>query len=117
MCVGPRSSSSCVLLVPNDWHSPHAVYPWYCYHESLQFSAWNVFLEGNWSPSVFVTYYVPIVLFPILYVAAKLVMGVHPVKADDMDFVTDVAEFNGITCVPLHCRECRVRVTGRTPLG
>ena len=74
-------------------------------YESLQFSAWDVFLKGNWSPSVFVTNYFPIVFFPILYVAAKLIMGAHTVKADKMDFLTNVAEFNAMTCVPPDCRE------------
>ena len=46
-----------------------------------------------------VTDYFPIVFFPILYLAAKRVMRVHSVKADDMDFVTNVAEFNAMTCV------------------
>jgi amino acid transporter len=68
-----------------------------------------VFLKGNWSLSVFVTDYLLIVFFPILYVAAKLIMGVHTVKADEMDFVTNVAEFNAMTCVPLYCGECNVR--------
>ena len=75
---------------------------WHWYHESPQFSAWNVFLDGNWSASTFVTDYVPIMLFPVLYVAAKLVMGVHPVSADKMDFTTNVATFNAMTCVPLY---------------
>ena len=60
-----------------------------------------MFLKGNWSPLTFVTDYFPIVFFPVLYVAAKLSMGVHPVKADDRDFVTDVADFDAMTCVPV----------------
>jgi len=63
----------------------------------LFFSAWNVFLKGKWSSNLFVTDYVPIVLFPILYVAAKRIMGAHPVKAEKMDFVTNVAEFDAMT--------------------
>ena len=60
-----------------------------------------MFLDGNWSATVFVTDYFPIVFFPILYVAAKLVMGVRTVGADEMDFVSNVAEFDAMTCVPL----------------
>ena len=45
------------------------------------------------------TDYFPIVFFPILYFAAKFVMRVHPVKADDMDFITNVAEFDRMTYV------------------
>jgi len=62
----------------------------------LLFSAWDVFLEGNWSSILFVTHYVPIVLFPILYVAAKLIGCVPTVKADKMDFVADAAEFDAM---------------------
>ena len=47
----------------------------------------------------FVTDYVPIMLFPMLYIGAMFVMRVHFVKADDMDFVTNVAEFDDMTCV------------------
>ena len=88
---------------------PPDVYAWNCYYESLQFSGWDVFLKGNWSLSMFVIDYLPIVFFPVLYVAAKLIMGVHTVKADEMDFDTNVAEFNVMTCVPLYCRERHVR--------
>jgi amino acid permease len=83
--------------------------PWHSYYESLQFSAWNVFLESNWSTSIFLANYVPIILFPILYVAAKLIMGMHIVKADEMDFVTYVAEFDVMMCILVSCRECHVR--------
>ncbi|ORY24876.1 amino acid permease [Naematelia encephala] len=34
-------------------------------------SAWSVFLRGNWDTATFVTNYLPMVLFPILYVAKK----------------------------------------------
>ncbi|KAF8550183.1 hypothetical protein OG21DRAFT_1487961, partial [Imleria badia] len=68
---------------------------------SLIFSAWDVFLKRNWPTStskmIFVTDYLPIVFFPILYLAAKRFMRVRPVKADDMDFVTNVAEFDAMT--------------------
>ena len=70
-----------------------------------------MFLKGNWSSNLFVTDYVPIVLFPVLYAAAKLIMGVPTVKVDHMDFVTDVAEFDGMRCVPLYCCERPVRIT------
>jgi amino acid permease len=73
-----------------------------------------VFLDGNWSSSTFVTAYVPVMLFPILYVAAKFIMGVQTVEADDMDFDTNVAEFDAMTYVPRYCRERHVRVTTLT---
>ena len=108
--MGRRSSSSCVgpVFACND-RVADAHLPWHSYHKLLQFSAWDVFLNGNWSPITFVTDYFPIVFFPILYAAAKLIMGVHIVKADEMDFVTHVAEFNAMTCVPVCCRGRHVR--------
>ena len=63
---------------------------------------------------MFVTNYVPIILFPILYVAAKFIMDVQPFKADDMDFDTNVPEFDAMTCVSLYCRERHVRATKLT---
>jgi hypothetical protein len=87
---------------------------WHSYCESLQFSAWDVFLKNNWSAITFVTSYVPVILFPILYVAAKFIMGVQTVKADDMDFDTNVAEFDAMTCVPLYCGKRHVRATKLT---
>lgn len=71
----------------------------------LQFSGWEVFLTGNWSTVTFVTDYFPIMFFPVLYVGAKFIMRVPTVKAKDMDFVSDVAEFDAMTCVELCCRE------------
>jgi len=73
---------------------------WWCVCGSglmLIFSAWEVFLRGNWSTATFVTNYFPIVFFPVLYFAAKRVMGVSTVSADDMDFFSDVAEFDAMT--------------------
>ena len=65
----------------------------------LQFSAWEVFLKGNWSNATFVTDYFPIMFFPVLYIAAKLVTRVRIIKPSEMDFVSDVAEFDAMTCV------------------
>ncbi|KAI9567931.1 amino acid permease [Boletus coccyginus] len=59
----------------------------------LFFSGWDVFLKNNWSVSRFLTDYIPVVLFPILYVAAKVIMRVPIVSVDTMDFVANVAEF------------------------
>ncbi|KAF8431912.1 amino acid permease [Boletus edulis BED1] len=64
---------------------------------SLVFSAWYVFLDRNWSTTTFVTNYTPIILFPILYVVAKFVKSARPVKAHNMDFDTNVAEFDNMT--------------------
>ncbi|KAI9567925.1 amino acid transporter [Boletus coccyginus] len=58
---------------------------------------WEVLLKNKWDPIGFFTDYIPIILFPILYVAAKLVMRVPTVGADKMDFVSNVAEFDMMT--------------------
>ena len=46
-------------------------------------------------------------LFPVLYLAAKRIMGVRTVSAQHMDFVTNVAEFDAMTLqyVLLYCRQ------------
>ncbi|KAF8552157.1 hypothetical protein OG21DRAFT_1523954 [Imleria badia] len=64
---------------------------------SLIISAWYVFLAGNWSTIIFVTDYFPIIFFPILYFAARHFRRVRPVKADAMDFKSNVAEFDAMT--------------------
>lgn len=51
-----------------------------------------MFLRGNWAVDVFVTNYIPLVLFPILYIGARIYYRQGPVKAEDMDFVSDLAE-------------------------
>jgi amino acid transporter len=73
---------------------------WWCVCASafvLFFSAWEVFLKGNWSTATFVTDYFPIMFFPVLYIGAKLVMRVPTVRPEEMDFVTNVAEFDAMT--------------------
>jgi len=73
---------------------------WYCVIGTavmLFFSAWEVFLKGNWSTATFVTDYLPIMLFPVLYVGARLIMRVRPVSPSEMDFVSNIAELDAIT--------------------
>ncbi|KAF5339037.1 hypothetical protein D9758_014105 [Tetrapyrgos nigripes] len=56
------------------------------------FSGWSVFLEGKWATDTFITNYLPLMLFPILYVGAKLYYK-DPVKpASSMDFISDIKE-------------------------
>lgn len=45
------------------------------------------------------TDYFPIMFFPVLYIAARIFMRVRPVRPHEMDFVTDVAEFDAMTYV------------------
>jgi len=56
------------------------------------FNGWSVFLKGQWNAATFVTDYLPFVLFPILYLGARFYYRTPPVKAEDMDFVTDIAQ-------------------------
>lgn len=58
----------------------------------LQFNDWSVFLKGNWSTANFVTSYLPFVMFPILYIGARVYYRSPPVRAEDMDFVSDIAQ-------------------------
>lgn len=56
------------------------------------FSGWKVFLKGNWVVATFVTSYLPLVLFPILYTGAKLWTRQPVLKPEEMDFVSGIAE-------------------------
>ncbi|KAG6845971.1 hypothetical protein H0H87_011019 [Tephrocybe sp. NHM501043] len=56
------------------------------------FSGWQVFLKGKWATDIFVTNYLPLVLFPILYTTARFVTRQPIVAAENMDFVTNIAE-------------------------
>lgn len=64
-----------------------------------QFSAWEVFLRDEWSTATFVTNYLPIMLFPVLYVSAKVFTNVALVKPSEMDFNSGVPEIEAITSV------------------
>jgi len=55
-------------------------------------SGWATFLRGHWATDTFVTNYLPLVLFPIMYVGARFHYKKGPIKARDMDFVTGLAE-------------------------
>ncbi|KAI0053278.1 amino acid permease [Auriscalpium vulgare] len=61
------------------------------------FSGWSVFLRGNWDTATFVTNYLPFILFPILYVGAKLWTRVPYALAHEMDFVSGIAEIEADT--------------------
>ncbi|KAK7058789.1 hypothetical protein VNI00_001413 [Paramarasmius palmivorus] len=56
------------------------------------FSGWKVFLKDSWATDTFVTNYLPLVLFPILYIGCKLWKKTSIVRPADMDFVSDIAE-------------------------
>ncbi|KIJ64041.1 hypothetical protein HYDPIDRAFT_28933 [Hydnomerulius pinastri MD-312] len=55
---------------------------------TLFFSGWEVFLRDSWSTSTFVTNYLPIMLFPVLFVISKILRGSSIVHPMEMDFKT-----------------------------
>ncbi|KAF8807642.1 amino acid permease [Phlegmacium glaucopus] len=60
-------------------------------------SGWAVFLKGQWATDVFVTNYITLVVFPIMYFGAKLYYK-QPVKqVHEMDFVTNIDEIEADT--------------------
>ena len=56
-----------------------------------------MFLKGKWATDTFVTNYLPFILFPILYIGAKLYLGKPVVKPEEMDFVTGLEEVEAVT--------------------
>jgi len=61
------------------------------------FSGWSVFLRGHWNTADFVTNYLPLALFPVLYVGARFWTRVPHVKPSEMDFYTGLAEIEAST--------------------
>ncbi|EKM83723.1 hypothetical protein AGABI1DRAFT_110353 [Agaricus bisporus var. burnettii JB137-S8] len=55
-------------------------------------SGWRVFLKGNWDTATFITTYLPLMLFPVWYAGSYVWRRTPPVKAKDMDFVSNLAE-------------------------
>ncbi|KAI0036687.1 amino acid permease [Vararia minispora EC-137] len=56
------------------------------------FSGWAVFLRGKWDTATFVTNYLPLALFPLLYICSRLYFRQGPVAPEKMDFVSGIAE-------------------------
>lgn len=61
------------------------------------FSGWEVFLKGGWVTATFVTNYLPLILFPVLYTIWKFKTRVPIVKPMDMDFITNIDEIEAET--------------------
>jgi len=79
------------------WYSslqPYAAW-WGCLWTVLiiLFADWSVFLNGNWDHSSFITNYMPIPVFIILYFGYKFWYKTKIVSADDMDFMTGVSSW------------------------
>lgn len=64
---------------------------------TLLFSSWEVFLRDNWSTATFMTNYLPVMLFPVLYTIAKIWKRVPLVKPHEMDFHSGIAEIEAMT--------------------
>ncbi|KNZ73488.1 Lysine-specific permease [Termitomyces sp. J132] len=60
-------------------------------------SGWMVFLKGRWATDTFVTNYLPLALFPLLYISARFWTKKPMVNPKDMDFVTNIAEIEAET--------------------
>ncbi|EPS97222.1 hypothetical protein FOMPIDRAFT_1032088 [Fomitopsis schrenkii] len=75
------------------WMQPYAA--WYstilCLIVCL-FSGWTVFLKDKWDTATFITNYLPIIAFPLLYIARRLWRRVRLVRPEDMDFKTGLEE-------------------------
>ncbi|KAI5120929.1 hypothetical protein M0805_002909 [Coniferiporia weirii] len=56
------------------------------------FSGSSVFYTDNWATDTFVTNYLPLMLFPVLYVGARIWFRCTPVRASEMDFVSGLKE-------------------------
>ncbi|KAI0784619.1 amino acid permease [Abortiporus biennis] len=55
-------------------------------------SGWSVFLKDNWATDFFVTNYLPLIAFPILYVGARLRWRTRFKNPSEMDFETGLDE-------------------------
>ena len=56
-----------------------------------------MFLRGQWDAATFITSYLPVVLFPVLYIGAKLWTRAPIVKPSEMDFYSGLAEIEAST--------------------
>ena len=56
-----------------------------------------MFLKGKWDTATFVTNYLPLMLFPVLYVGSRLYKRCRPLHAMEMDFVTGLKEIEADT--------------------
>ena len=66
-------------------------------HRITQFSGWTVFLRGNWNTADFISNYLSLVMFSVLYVGAKFWMRTPTVRPAEMDFYSDLAEIEAVT--------------------
>ncbi|CAA7266616.1 unnamed protein product [Cyclocybe aegerita] len=60
-------------------------------------SGWSVFLKGRWATDTFVTNYLPLALFPVMYIGAKFVYKEPYKRPHEMDFITNIKEIEAET--------------------
>ncbi|KAG2062046.1 amino acid permease [Suillus hirtellus] len=65
---------------------------WWGALATVTFSGFSVFLKGGWNTATFITNYILLITWPIMYFGARLYYGTKPVAAEDMDFTSDIAE-------------------------
>jgi amino acid transporter len=56
------------------------------------FSGWEVFLKGQWALDTFVTNYLPLVLFPLIYVGARLYYRHPTLRPEEIDLMSGLSE-------------------------
>ncbi|KAL7416520.1 amino acid permease [Mrakia frigida] len=56
------------------------------------FSAWTVFLRDSWDTATFITNYLPLVIFPVLFVGKKVISKTTWRSLDSLDYITNIAE-------------------------
>ena len=63
----------------------------------VQFSGWSVFLKNSWDTATFVTNYLPLIFFPILYLGSRWWKRSTVIDASEMDFQSGLAEIEADT--------------------
>ncbi|KAN0062599.1 hypothetical protein ACQY0O_005132 [Thecaphora frezii] len=58
----------------------------------ILFSGWNFFLKGNWSTADFITNYIPLPFFLVLFIGNWVYTKTGLVKLEDVDLVTGLQE-------------------------
>jgi len=61
------------------------------------FSGFSVFLKDGWDTATFVTNYIPVMIAPVVFLGATVVMKANIIKAEDMDFITGLADIEADT--------------------
>lgn len=60
----------------------------------ILFNGFQVFINGNWNVDTFITAYICLPIFVVLYVGYKVIVRPKFVRVQDMDFTTGRRELN-----------------------